>query len=146
MKIRIAAVIMLSVVASGSASAQHTADSVAVYRAVEQVGRSFGENDAALFARLTTDDYTFVAPNGAIQTKAQRLIPLRSGALHYASSQYDEIVVRVYGSTAVATARVITKATMNGADFSGKFRATLVFARIDGAWKMVASHASALTG
>jgi len=129
-----------------TAAAQHRAepDSVAVRRVVEQVAASFDRNDAALLDRLTSDDYTFVTPAGAIQTKAERLAPMRSGQLRYASVRYDEIVVRVYGTTAVATARVVTQARMGTTDASGAFRATLVMSRIRGRWLMVASHASAL--
>lgn len=128
------------------AAAQRAAepDSVAVRRVVEQVAASFAHNDAGLLDRLTSDDYTFVTPSGAIQTKAQRLAPMRSGELHYASARYDEIVVRVYGTTAVATARAVVQARMGTADASGTFRATLVMSRIRGRWLMVASHSSAL--
>ncbi len=139
--IRIAAALMIS--AFVTASAQH--DSVAVRKAVQQVAQAFDTNDPALFDKLTTNDYTFVAPNGAIQTKAQRLTPMRSGVLHYTSSKYDEIAVHVYGSTAVATARVIVHATMGANDVSGTFRATQVLVRVKGHWLMVASQASALT-
>ena len=119
-------------------------DSVAVRRVVEQVATSFDHNDAALLDRLTSDDYTFVTPAGTIQTKAQRLAPMRSGQLHYGSARYDQIAVRVYGTTAVATARVVVESRMGTTDTSGAFRATLVLARIDGRWLMVASHASTL--
>jgi len=128
------------------AAAQHRgeADSVAVRRVVEQVAASFDHNDPDLLDRLTTDDYTFVTPAGTIQTKAQRLAPMRSGQLRYTSARYDEIVVRVYGTTAVATARVVVQSRMGTTDTSGAFRATLVLAKIRGRWLMVASHASAL--
>jgi uncharacterized protein (TIGR02246 family) len=119
-------------------------DSVAVRRVVEQVAESFDHNDPDLLDRLTTDDYTFVTPAGTIQTKEQRLAPMRSGQLHYTSARYDEIVVRVYGATAVATARVVVQSRMGTTDMSGAFRATLVLSKIHGRWLMVASHASAL--
>ncbi|MFL5638631.1 MAG: nuclear transport factor 2 family protein [Gemmatimonadaceae bacterium] len=119
-------------------------DTTAVRNVVEQVAESFDHNDPALLDRLTTSDYTFVTPTGAVQNKEERLAPMRSGALHYSSAKYDEIIIRVYGSTAVATARVIVRATMGGADASGTFRATLVMAHIKNQWMVVASHASAI--
>lgn len=142
----LALTLTLAVTLPSTAAAQRRAehDSVAVRRVVEQVAASFDQNDAGLLDRLTSDDYTFVTPTGAIQTKAQRLAPMRSGRLRYASARYDEIVVRVYGTAAVATARVVVRARMGTADASGTFRATLVMSRIRGRWLMVASHASAL--
>jgi uncharacterized protein (TIGR02246 family) len=119
-------------------------DSVAVRRVVEQVAASFDHNDPELLERLTSDDYTFVTPTGAVQTKAQRLAPMRSGRLHYTSAHYDEIAVRVYGTAAVATARVVVQSRLDTADASGVFRATLLLSQAGGRWLMVASHASAL--
>ena len=128
----------------GADSSGISPSDTAVRRVVERVAESFDRNDPALLDRLTTADYTFVTPTGSIQNKEERLAPMRSGALHYASAKYDEIVVHVYGSTAVATARVIVRATMGKADASGTFRATLVMARIKDRWMVVASHASAI--
>ena len=138
--------LMLALTLPCTAAAQRSAepDSIAVRRVVEQVAASFAKNDAALLDRLTSDDYTFVTPTGAIQTKAQRLAPMRSGQLRYTAVRYDQIVVRMYGTAAVATARVVVRARMGTADASGAFRATLVMSRVRGRWLMVASHASAL--
>jgi hypothetical protein len=136
-------VAVTSLLCAADSGANSPSDS-AVRRVVEQVAESFDRNDPALLDRLTTADYTFVTPTGSIQSKEQRLAPMRSGALHYSSAKYDEIVIRVYGSTAVATARVIVKATMGNADASGTFRATLVMAHIKYRWMVVASQASAI--
>jgi ketosteroid isomerase-like protein len=144
MRTPLALALALALPCTAAAQRRAEPDSVAVRRVVEQVAASFDHNDADLLDRLTSDDYTFVTPAGTIQTKAQRLAPMRSGQLHYTSARYDEIVVRVYGTTAVATARVVTQARMGNADASGAFRATLVMSRIHGHWLMVASHASAL--
>ncbi|HEU4561007.1 MAG TPA: nuclear transport factor 2 family protein [Longimicrobium sp.] len=142
MRTPLALALALALTLPATAGAQR--DSVAVVRVVEQVAASFHRNDPELLDRLTTDDYTFVTPTGAIQTKAQRLTPMRSGQLRYTSARYDQIAVRVYGTTAVATARVVVRARMGTADASGTFRATQVLSRIRGRWLMVASHASAL--
>ena len=144
MRTPLALALALALPCTAAAQRHAEPDSVAVRRVVEQVAASFDHNDAALLDRLTSDDYTFVTPTGAIQTKAQRLAPMRSGQLHYTSARYDEIVVRMYGTAAVATARVVVQARMGTADASGAFRATLVMSRIRGRWMMVTSHASAL--
>jgi ketosteroid isomerase-like protein len=126
------------------AAQQSASDTAAVRRVVEQVARSFDQNDPDLLDRITSADYMFASPNGVIEAKAARLAPMRSGTLHYASAKYDEIVVHVHGSTAVATARVTTRATLGTEDRSGVFRATLVFVREGSAWMMIASSATAL--
>jgi ketosteroid isomerase-like protein len=146
LNVRTSLALALALTLPCTAAAQRRAehDSVAVRRVVEQVAASFARNDAALLDRITSDDYTFVTPAGAIQTKAQRLAPMRSGQFRYTSARYDQIVVRVYGTAAVATARVVVRAKMGNADASGTFRATQVMSRVGGRWLMVASHASAL--
>lgn len=130
--------------AASAAHAQASSDTAAARHLVEQLAQSFDKNDPDLLDRITTADYTFVGPNGAIETKAERLAPMRSGLLHYASAAYDEIVVRVYGTAAVATARVVTRATLGNADRSGAFRATIVMTRQPEGWIIVASQASTL--
>jgi uncharacterized protein (TIGR02246 family) len=131
--------------ATSSLHPQPSADERAVRRVVEQLAQAFAHNDPSLLDRITTSDYTFVSPTtGEVQNKEQRLVPMRSGALHYTFAQYDEISIRVYGETAVALARVVTRATNAGKDVSGTFRSTIVLTRQHKNWIIVASQASTI--
>jgi ketosteroid isomerase-like protein len=56
----------------------------------------------------------------------------------------DDVKVRQYGETAVATGRTEAKGSYRGLSASVVLRFTDVFVRRDGRWQAVASHASLL--
>lgn len=101
-------------------------------------------NDLAALDRMMTPDYKFVNPSGGIQTKEDRLAPMKSGDLKYDLVKYDEFSVRRYGDVSVVIARATVKGHMKTTDVSGQFRATLVLQQTKGQWKLVSSQASPL--
>lgn len=119
-------------------------DEQAVRNFVDQFAAAFQNNDAAALDRLFAPDYVFVNPAGAIQNKHQRVEEVRSGDRKYELARYDEVVVHLYGSTAIVTARVTTKATNKGVDSSGQFRSTLTLVKIKDKWQLVASQANSI--
>lgn len=98
--------------------------------------------DTAFLARTLADDFVGVGPRGFLLTKEQWLARHQSGDLRYTSVTLDEITVRLYGDTAVATARQTSQAQYQGHDTGGQFRITLVFVRPEGHWLLAALHLS----
>jgi uncharacterized protein (TIGR02246 family) len=98
--------------------------------------------DADFLERLLADDYVGVGPRGFMLTKEQWLERHRTGDLRYQSFTWDEVAVRVYGDAAVVTGRETAQATYRGQEIPGQFRATLVFVRQDGSWRLAARHLS----
>jgi uncharacterized protein (TIGR02246 family) len=94
--------------------------------------------DAAALERIWADDLTFITPSGAVQTKAQRLADIKSGATKFDTLDSNERTVRVYGDAAVMTTLSTIKAQYSGQAASGQFRVTQVWARRGGAWQIVA--------
>lgn len=119
-------------------------DGAAIQRFVDEFAAAFTANDAEAADRLTTPDYTFVTPAGAVQNGEQRLAPLRSGDLKYELVKYDEVKIRVYGDAAVVTARVTVKSKLKGTDIGGLFRSTLMLVRTPAGWRLAASQANAI--
>src|SRR5262249_23371570 len=66
--------------------------------------------DAAALERIYAADFIGIGPSGAVRTKPQVLADFTSGELKFQSITTDEVQVRIYGNTAVATGR----STMNG--------------------------------
>jgi ketosteroid isomerase-like protein len=62
--------------------------------------------------------------------------------LHYDSIDFSEMVVRVYGDTAVVTARAEVKGTDLGEDFSGPYRFTRVWVKRNGEWQAISYQAT----
>ena len=96
--------------------------------------------DQAFSERIVADDYTFTDPTGAVHDRQADIENARSGAVVIESAQLDDLSVRVYGETAVVTARNTVKGRAMGQDISGPYRFLDVFVRRDGRWQCVASQ------
>jgi ketosteroid isomerase-like protein len=121
-------------------------DEQAVRQLVNELAVAVGRNDVAALDRIYADRFTFVSDTGAILSKAQRLAALKSGEMRYESVSFDEVDVRLYGGTAVATFRVTSKGQSNGQGFSGLFRVTATFVKVKGRWQEVAAQSTPITG
>jgi ketosteroid isomerase-like protein len=62
--------------------------------------------------------------------------------VHYDSIQITDMKVRVYGNTAIVTARAEVKGNDLGEDFSGPYRFTRVWVRRNGRWQAVSYQAT----
>ena len=94
--------------------------------------------DTATLQRIIADDFQGYAPGGHTVFK-EDVIPLegtQSGGLAITAS---EMKARVFGDTAVVTARGVQKAGEKR-----ELRFTVVFTKRDGRWQMVAGHLSAV--
>ena len=121
-------------------------DEQAVRQLLNEVSAALGRADTAALDRIYADDYTLVNESGVLTTKAPRLAAIRSGELKYESVSFDEVNVRMYGNTAVATYRVTSKGQSKGQDIGGQFRATSTYVKMKGRWQLVAAQVTRITG
>lgn len=98
--------------------------------------------DADFSARTLADDYVAITPLGQITTKQDSLSARKSGQLRYDAINITDMVVRVYGDTAVVTARADVRGHQLGEDFSGPYRYTRVWVRRSGRWQTVSYQAT----
>jgi ketosteroid isomerase-like protein len=98
--------------------------------------------DADFLERNLAPDFTAVGPLGFILTKADWLDRIKSGALRYQAFDLDDVSVREYDGAALAIGKQTTKATYQGNEVSGQFRATEVFVQEDGRWLAAGIHLS----
>ncbi len=120
-------------------------DEQAVRQLFNELSAALGRNDTAALDRIYADDYTLVNESGVLTTKAPRLAAIRSGELKYESVSFDDVNVRMYGNTAVATYRVTSKGQSKGQDIGGQFRATSTYVKIKGRWQLVAAQVTRIT-
>ena len=92
--------------------------------------------------RALSDDYVAITPLGQVTTKADTISARKSGQLRYDAINVSDMVVRVYGDTAVVTARADVKGHQLGEDFSGPYRYTRVWVRHTGHWQAVSYQAT----
>jgi len=98
--------------------------------------------DADFSQRTLADDYVAITPLGTVTTKQDTLSARKSGQLRYESIDITDMVVRLYGDTAVVTARADVRGRQLGEDFSGPYRYTRVWVRRNGRWQTVSYQAT----
>ena len=96
--------------------------------------------DVTTLDDIWADDYTFTNPHGALLTKKQRLENIRSGHTQIESVASEDEDVRVYGDTAVITARITLKGKYSGKESSGQYRSISVWVNQQGRWRLVANQ------
>jgi ketosteroid isomerase-like protein len=121
-------------------------DEQAVRQLLNEISAALGSADTAALDRIYADDYTLVNEFGVLTTKAPRLAAIKSGELKYESVAFDEVNVRLYGNTAVATYRVTSKGQFKGQEIGGQSRATSTYVKLKGRWQLVAAQVTRITG
>ena len=100
------------------------------------------KRDLAFLDRILADDYAWTASDGNVWSKAETLASLKSRDDVVSSCVTDDFKVRVYGDTALVTARSTFKETLHGKDVSGQERFTDTWVKRVGRWQCVAMHCS----
>jgi ketosteroid isomerase-like protein len=98
--------------------------------------------DADFSQKTLAEDYVAITPLGQVTTKQDTVSARKSGQLRYDTLTVSDMVVRVYGDTAVVTARADVKGHQLGEDFSGPYRYTRVWVRRTGHWQAVSYQAT----
>lgn len=98
--------------------------------------------DAAFSERTLAEDYVAISPLGQVIGKAETVAARRTAQLRYDSIEVSDMVVRLYGSTAVVTARADVHGKELGEEFSGPYRFTRVWVRRNGHWQTVSYQAT----
>ena len=104
----------------------------------EERNEAILHGDFATLDRLTAEGYTFVTLRGELRTKAEILKGFKSGSFKYESREIRDLVIRIYGNTAVVIGRSIQKGMENEKDYSGDYRFTRVYVKQHGQWLTVA--------
>jgi ketosteroid isomerase-like protein len=106
--------------------------------------RAMVANDAEAIGRYMADDWTIVGPDGSVGDKASFLALVKSGALTHDVMESEDFHVRVYGDTAVVTARGVSGGRYQEHAFREIERSSCVFVRQAGQWRCVLTHLSRL--
>jgi ketosteroid isomerase-like protein len=127
----------VALVAAGKNPGASAAEEVqAVER--ERVGALVAADVAAL-ERLLGDDLTYTHSTGWVETKAQHLESVRTGALKYEKMEHSGVQARVYGAAAVLTGRSDVRVrSPRGGIIEMQIRFTGVYVKRAGRWQLVA--------
>lgn len=99
-------------------------------------------NDAATMSRILADDFILVTGSGKTQNKTDLLEESRSGQIHYEHQEDTERTVRVWGDTAVVTAKLWGKGTNLDKPFDSTLWFSDTYVRTPTGWRYVFGQAS----
>ena len=98
--------------------------------------------DAAFTERVLADNYVGIGPLGTVISKSETINARKTSQLQYESIELSDMVVRVFGNTAVVTGRADVKGKDLGQDFSGPYRFTRVWIKRGNQWQAVSYQAT----
>ena len=137
---RFSAVVLVALLSAAAAPAQDTG------RSVEQIERdlvaAIGRGDLATYDRIVADDYVAFEASGKTSPKAEILASYRSGARKYTNLEIFDVEGRIFGDTAVVTAKTKGFRKEGDRDVPNRVRYIRVYARRDGKWRAVAQMAA----
>ena len=126
-------------------ASQNTNTEQEVRAAIERYRTALLQRDVPALEKIWADDYVFVNASGDVLTKAQRLANAKSGATTLDSIKEEEnITVRVYQNSAVATSRVTIKGHYSRQPTSGQYRSTHVWVKGPEGWQLVSNQLTTL--
>lgn len=99
------------------------------------------KNDIEANDRVLADNWVNINADGSVTTKAKLMELLKDGSLKIMSIENDEVMVRLFGDTAVVTGRATTKrAGQDSEVVTRQVRFTRVYAKRLGRWQVVSAH------
>jgi uncharacterized protein (TIGR02246 family) len=98
-------------------------------------------NDADIMATILADDFVLVTGSGKTYTKADMLEDARRGDI-YEHNEEETQAVRIWGDTAIVTAKLWEKYTSKGKEYDHKFWFSDTYVRTPTGWKYVFGQSS----
>lgn len=126
-------------VAGKTGTTQHTNDTVvAEIKSLENARLAAGlRKDVQAVSARTAEDYLQIDSDGRVLNKAATLERIKSSFARLTANPIDDVEVRVYGDTAVLTARARPQGVLDGKEFRDALRYTRIYVKRDGQWQVV---------
>jgi uncharacterized protein (TIGR02246 family) len=100
--------------------------------------------DFAALDRVVADDYLITVSDGRVLNKEQDLAPVKDAQLKFTSATVEDLKVRVFGDTAIATGTGVYNVTYGERSGETRERFTDVWVKRKGRWQAVSSHSTTL--
>jgi ketosteroid isomerase-like protein len=108
----------------------------------QQLRREVVKGETASMEKFEVDDAINVDGLGMALDKKHAIEMLKNGSVKYTAIDVKEEQVRSYGNTAIYNGLASTKLTVNGQQYNGDYRVTIVWAKINGEWKRLSFQAT----
>ena len=123
--------------AAGGGAAQGSGDEQAVLSVTREWVEAEGKRDRAALERIVAADFEGTGPGGNRVTRSDVIPTEGTGGGGGMAMKLDDLKARVFGDAAVVTGRGLPTA-----EGRPEVRFTLVYAKRQGGWQMVAGHIS----
>ncbi len=117
-------------------------DATTIARLDTEYQAAVAKNEAARMDRLLADDFVLVTGSGKTYTKADLLQEARSGRFIYERQEDTAQKVRIWGDSAVITAKLWAKGTENGKPFDYTVWFTDTYVRTATGWRYAFAQSS----
>jgi ketosteroid isomerase-like protein len=104
------------------------------------------QNDAATMERILSDSFVLVTSSGRSYTKSELLEEAKAGHTHYEHQEDTDKTVRLWGDTAVVTAKLWEKGTEDGKPFEYKLWFSDIYRRTPTGWRYVFAQSAFRAG
>ena len=141
-KLIIALIGALAILGGVVASADSTADQNTVAALDTEYQLAVKSNDADKMNRILADDFILIWGTGQIHDKADLLNDARTKRVQYEHNEDTEKTVRVWGDTAVITAKLWVKGVDKGKPFEWHVWFSDTYVRTPSGWRYVDGFAS----
>jgi ketosteroid isomerase-like protein len=130
--------------ASGTAWSSPEEDRQAVAALDTKYQEAVKRNDADTMGQILDEHFTLVLGNGTVHTREALLAEARKKSIDYEQQDEDPgtQTVRVWGDTAVVTARLWLKGTAEGKAFERRLWFSDTYVRTPSGWRYVFGQAS----
>jgi ketosteroid isomerase-like protein len=132
----------LAALASVAANANTESDQKAVSALDTKYQAAVKNNDATTMDRLLADDFVVVTGTGRIYSKADLLNMARTNQVDYEHQDESDRTVRVWGDTAVVTAKLWGKGMDKGKPFDWHVWFSDTYVRTPSGWRYVHGQVS----
>ncbi len=133
---------VMSIFLAACATAPQSTDEAAVIQTLHDACRAYQDGNAGRIAELLTPDFTLTDADGVVTTREDDLKNARTGAIRYTVFENHDMIVRLYGDSAVVTGITKVRGTAAGTAFSADFQFTDTLVRQNDRWRVAASHIS----
>jgi len=106
----------------------------------EAWARAVEMHDRAALERIVASDFTFIAPDGRVMTRAAYLAEQASGPADIHSFELSEMLVRVLGSTALVSGLSTIDESIAGKRCQYQVRWKDVWIKREGAWQVLSGQ------
>ncbi|QDU36519.1 SnoaL-like domain protein [Maioricimonas rarisocia] len=136
--------LLFPVIAINVSAAGDDAEKSAVEKELDEHGKRWQkaveERDEETLRELLAEDFMAIETDGSTKTREQYIENVTQTNLTYREGELKNLKVRIYGNTAVVTARAILDVTKDGRDLDVPVRVTSVLVKRNGRWEGQVLH------